>query len=220
VTISVITAAHNNWGELQYCLKRLEAQTFTDWQHVIIHDGPNPKMRERLYHRGYAAHGKRVFVELGRNWHGFMGGDDGPTPAGYPGARGGRGSRGASAYMVANYLASGEYIAYCDSDCEFLPDHLEISHSVLKSTGADFTYTQVQRNLDGRLLDIIGNGQPNHGTIDGNAVVHKASLLPVVNWRWGGDADWDFIGRLLLNGAGYAFIPEVTVLWNHASNDI
>lgn len=219
--ISVITPAYNNWGELQYCLDSMEAQTFEDWQHIVVHDGPNPRMRAKLFHRGYtAAYGKRVFIELGRNWHGFMGGDNVPTLPGHPGARGGRGSRSSCAVLAATFLASGKYIGYCDADCNLLPDHLKFSHQVLETTNADFTYTQTQRILDGRPWDIIGNGQPGHGMIDGNSVVHKASLLTTTNWRWGGDSDWDLIARFLLAGASYAFIPETTVVWRHASNDV
>jgi glycosyltransferase involved in cell wall biosynthesis len=218
--ISVITPTHNNWGELQYCIDAIEAQTFDNWQHVVVHDGPNPKLREKMYHRGYAAFGKQMFIELGRNWHGFMGGDSVRTLPGHPGGRGGRGSRSSCVVLAASYLAAGKYIGYCDADCDFRPDHLKVSHAVLEETDADFTYTQTQRYLDGRLWDVIGDGILGHGRIDGNSVVHKAELFKTVNWRWGGDSDWDLISRFRLAGANYAFIPEITVNWRHASNDV
>lgn len=219
--ISVITPVYNNWGDFQYALESLENQTFTDWQHIVVHDGPNPKIRERMFNRGYDSYGKRVFIELGRNWHGFMGGDHHPPLPGHPGTRGGRGSRGASVALFATYLAAGDYITYLDADCTYEPDHLRTADAVLKKTGADFVFTQMKRVLDGgQLMDIVGNGTAAWGCIDCNAVVHKAELLKEANWRWGGDADWDLLSRFLANGAGYAYIPAPTVIWRHASSDL
>jgi hypothetical protein len=219
VTVSIITPAHFNHDELLVAIESLNAQSTNDWQHVIVHDGPNPEMRERLVAWGYGPFGKRVFVELGRNWHGFMGGDACRTPPG-PGARGGRGSRSAEVCNFATHLATGEYIGYLDADCEFRSRHVEVSQAALVSTGADFSYTQVERLIDGNRWDIIGNGAPCHGTIDGNGVVHKAELLKTANWRWGGDADWDLFGRWLKGGAQCLFIPMTTVTWKHAADDI
>lgn len=220
MTISVITPACNNWGELQYCIESIEKQTFKDWQHVIVHDGPNPKMRERLFNRGYDSFGQRVFVELGRNWHGFMGGDAHPPLPGHPGTRGGRGSRSAKAVLFGTFLCSGDYITYLDPDCTYYPNHLQDVDAVIKNTRAGFVYTQMRRELDGRPFDVIGDGQPRWGAIDCNAVTHKAELLKTANWRWGGDADWDLIAHFLADGADYAYIPDVSVVWCHASNDI
>lgn len=219
MTVSIITPAYNNWDDLIVAIGSLNAQSTDDWQHVIVHDGPNEDMWEKLSDIGYESSGKRVFVELGRNWHGLMGGDTCRTPPG-PGARGGRGSRSAEVCQFATHLTTGEYIGYLDADCEFLPRHIEVSQAALKSTGSDFSYTQVKRLIDGNLWDVIGNGYPGHGTIDGNGVVHKVELLKMANWRWGGDADWDLFGRWLKGGAQCLFIPMTTVVWKHAADDI
>lgn len=218
--ISVITATYRQWPELQRAIASLEAQTHADWQHVVVADGPDQELRDSMAGLGYAAHGKRVFVELGRNWHGFLGGDSAGQPPGSPGARGGRGSRGVSAYLTATYLAAGEHIGYLDSDCEFEPGHLKLHADALAVTGADFTHTRMQRLVDGRPWDIVGDGTVAYGRIDGNVVVHRAELLRTANWRWGGDADWDLIGRWQAAGARAGYVPEVTVRWHHAAGDI
>lgn len=218
--ITVITATCRQWAQLKHAIASLEAQTFTGWQHVVVADGPDPELRGRMYHRGYDSHGKRVFMELGRNWHGFLGGDSAGQPPGTPGQRGARGSRGVSAYRAALYLAAGDHIAYLDSDCEYLPDHLAVHAKALEASGADFTYTQVQRYLDGRPWDVVGDGEPAHGKIDGNAVVHKAELLRAATWQWGGDADWALIAGWLQARCRFEFVPQVTVHWHHASADL
>lgn len=216
--ISVITATHRNWPQLRRAMDSLGAQSFTDWQHVVVADGPDPGLRGRMYHRGYAAHGQRVFVELGRNWHSFLGGDGSMAPG--PGARGGRGSRGVSAYLAATYLAAGSHIGYLDSDCEYLPDHLERCWQALQDTGAGLVFARMERWLDGRPWDVIGDGTLAHGHVDGNMVVHDARLLARANWRHGGDADWDLIGRWYQAGVRTAYVPRVTVHWHHSAADI
>jgi hypothetical protein len=219
MTVSIITAAYHNGDVLFDAIKSLEAQTTDDWQHIIVHDGPaDNQLWQELSDLGYSTSGKRVFVELGRNWHGFMGGDEGKAPG--PGARGGRGSRGAMAGHVGTYFASGEFIGFLDADCKYRPRHVEISQSALRSTGADWTYTQVQRQVDGVVWDIVGNGAPGHGTIDGNGVVARVELFRENNWRWGGDADWDLFERWIKAGAECVFIPMCTVDWYHAGDDI
>jgi glycosyl transferase family 2 len=218
--ISVVTPTYQNWPSLQRAIASLDAQSFTDWQHVVVADGPDPELRERMHDLGYAGHGKRVFVELGRNWHGFLGGDNGAQPPDRPGARGGRGSRGAEVGLIATHLAAGEYVTYLDADCEYGEHHLKLHADALAATGADFTFSRMRRLLDGRFWDLVGDGTPAYGRIDGNVVVHKAELLVVANWRWGGDADWDLIGRWVESGARWEWVPEITVHWHHSGGDI
>lgn len=217
--ISVITPTYKNWPELKRAIASLEAQTFTGWQHVVVADGPDPKLRDQIRNLGYKPYGQRVFVELGRNWHGFMGGDNVPTP-GSPGGRGGRGSRGAEAALVATHLAAGDHIAYLDADCEYHPRHLQLLAERIAATGADMAFTQMERWLDGQPWDVVGTGQLGHGQIDGNMVVHHASLLIWGNWRWGGDADWDVMSRWVQHGIRAEFVPEVTIRWHHSAADI
>lgn len=220
MTVSIITPAYNNLDDLIEAIQSIEDQTSDDWQHIIVHDGPaDSDTLTHLDDLGYRGSGKRVFVELGRNWHGFMGGDKATSPSG-PGARGGRGSRSAMACLFATYLAAGEFIAYLDADCKYRPRHVELTQAALKSTGCDWAYTQVHREVDGFKWDIVGNGQPGHGAIDGNGVVAKVELFKANNWRWGGDADWDLFERWLKAGAECVFIPVCTVDWYHDGNDI
>ena len=219
--ISVITPTCRNWPELQRAMASLEAQTCGDWQHVVVADGPDPDLREAMAARGYAGHGQRVFIELGRNWHGFLGGDTGPQTPGSPGARGGRGSRGAEVALIATHLAAGDWITYLDADCEYEPGHLELcAAAAAADPTADFVFTRMKRILDGRPWDVVGDGTVGYGRIDGNIVVHRAALLKTANWRWGGDADWDVIGRWMDAGARAVYVPQVTVRWHHSSSDI
>jgi len=60
--ISVITPTYRNGPELEVAIASLNEQTFQDWQHVIVADGPDPELRARLEKLGYKAHGKRIFM--------------------------------------------------------------------------------------------------------------------------------------------------------------
>lgn len=171
-----------------------------------------------MYALGYRAHGKHVFIELGRNWHGFLGGDHASQPPHAPGDRGGRGSRAVSAALVGTYLAAGDLVAYLDADCEYHPKHLQLLAEVIGD--ADFAYARMERFIDGSPWDQVGDGTPAHGRIDGNMVLHRAELLIGANWRWGGDADWDLISRWLGFRARYEYVPQVTIRWHHSAGDI
>ncbi len=224
--ISVITPAYRDWPALQRAMASLEAQTFTDWQHVVVADGPDPGLREAMHARGYAGHGQRVFAELGRNWHGFLGGDQAGQPPGSPGGRGGRGSRGVSTALAGTYLAAGDLIGYLDQDCEYYdPRHLEVCAKALDSSGAGFAYTQMERWFGAQRWDVVGQATPAQiaayvVAMRMNIVVHQAGLLRQANWRWGGDADWDLISRWVNGGARWEFVPGVTVRWHHDPADV
>jgi glycosyltransferase involved in cell wall biosynthesis len=211
--ISVITPTYHNWTELERAIASLEAQAFTDWQHVVVSDGPDPVLREILSARGYGGSGRRVLVELGRNWHGFLGGDSGaltPEMIGRPG----RGSRGASTGMVGTYIAAGDWIAYLDEDCEYHAHHLQVCADVLAGGGLDMVFARMERWLNLQPWDLVGDGLVEHGHIDGNMVVHRPELLRVANWRRGGDSDWEVIRCWRDAGMRYGFIPQVGVRWH------
>ena len=216
--ISVVTPTCQDWPALQRAIASLEAQSYGDWQHIVVSDGPDPGLHARMSELGYSNGGKRVFVELGRNWHGFLGGDQLPQDPSMPGSRGGRGSRAVAAALVGTHLAAGEWIGYLDQDCEFTQHHLKLHAAA--GDGVDFSFSQMRRYLDGRFWDVVGDGVPAYGRIDGNAVVHRADLLRHANWRRGGDADWDLIGRWQAAGARSEYVPEVTICWHHASCDL
>ncbi len=217
--ISVITPTYRDWPALQRALTSLEAQSYDDFQHVVVADGPDPELREQMHMLGYAAHGRRMFIELGRNWHRFCGGDQQPQDPSMPGARGGRGSRGVSPALAGTYLAAGDWIGYLDQDCEYGEHHLKLL-SEAAAGGIDFVFSRMRRYIDGFVLDDVGDGAPGYGRIDGNVVLHRPELLRTANWRRGGDADWDLIGRWVDAGATWAYVPEVTVHWHHAGWDM
>lgn len=220
MTISVVTATYRDWPALRRAIASLNAQTYGDWQHVIVADGPDTELRKRLGQLGYGRAGRRVFVELGRNWHAFLGGDGQAQDPSMPGARGGRGSRGVTAYNTGTVLAAGEWIGYLDQDVEFTPDHLQRHAAALATSGSDFTFSRMRRYLDGQFWDEVGNSIPTYGCIDGNVVIHRAELLKAATWRRGGDADFDLIGRWTAGGATHTYVPYVTVNWHHAAADI
>ena len=97
--LSVIMAVHNSTATVERALRSLLAQTFADWEVVVVDDGSTDKTDEIL--QAWAARDGRIrVVRLADN-------------------------RGSSAARNEGLrLASGEFIAYLDDDDEFYPDYL------------------------------------------------------------------------------------------------
>lgn len=218
VTIPKVSVITPTWQRHELLLDRalpsLEAQTFQDFQHVIVSDGPDDSLCTELYGRNYRAFGDRVFVELGRNWHGFFGGDGEKQAQ--------RGTRGASTEMVGTYLAAGQYIAYLDDDCAYKPNHLQALVDLLDVLPTtDFAYSQMERIVQGEFSDIVGDGFVEFGHIDGNMILHRPRLLRLANWKRSDHnpfSDWEMIATWVAAGARSIFHPEVTVTW-HKTED-
>jgi hypothetical protein len=188
----------------------LEAQSYRDFQHVIVSDGEDEYLRGELSTLGYRNFGNRVFVELGRNWHGFLGGDGANLET--------RGSRAVSPAMVGTYLAAGAYIAYLDDDCAYKTTHLDLLSTYLDHIPTlDMVFGQMERFVDNEPWDTVGDGVMEMGHVDGNMVVHRAELLRIANWKHGPAdapyADWNVIQAWVDGGARWMLHPEVTVSW-------
>src|SRR5258707_13087079 len=99
--------------------------------------------------RGYRAAGKKVFIQLGRNWHGFLGGDHGGQPPGSPGARGGRGLRGGGAAPIGTHLGGGGENAFLGGGCLFRGEPPEGCAKKLGAPRAHFVFTKMVRDPAG-----------------------------------------------------------------------
>lgn len=187
--VTVITATHGR-PELLFerCIPSVAVQTYPAEciEHIVVADGPDPAW-DGLAHVRY--------VELGRNWRTFSGGQ----------------SYGAIPRLAGTLLARGTYLAYLDDDDAYRPEHIACLVDLLESSGADFVFSRMARP-DGT---VIGNGRPEMNHIGTPILLHRAELLNVANWRPSGYADdWDLVQRWLAAGATWAALSAVTVdIW-------
>jgi teichuronic acid biosynthesis glycosyltransferase TuaG len=127
--VSVVMPAHNSEALLGESVRSVAAQTYGDWELVIVDDASTDGTLAAA--RAMAAEEPRIrIVALEQN-------------AGAAEAR----NRGIEA-------ASGQYLAFLDSDDLWLPNKLAIQVEFMRSTGAGFCFAEYRRmGVDG----VLGN---------------------------------------------------------------
>lgn len=191
--ISVITPTWQRHSLLlDRCIPSVAAQTVAV-EHVVSSDGPDPELRSLL------AGMDVVYVEQDEH------SDD---PCNY----------GARARNRGLQAATGDLIAYVDDDNALRPRHVEVLALALELNPlADFAYSQMYRH---GLGDVIGSAPPAHGTVDSSILMHRKGgpgrfgFWPVPAPY---EVDWIFVQSWLAGGAGYVFVPELTVDYYYRS---
>ena len=172
---------------LNRCVPSVAAQYYRITEHIIVSDGPDPELREKL---AGLPPGARL-EEL---------------PEHHPEAQWGHYAR-----LHGIDLAKGDYIAYLDDDNSWHPDHLRLLVAALEDTGAGFAYPLMA--VHGRGEYVIGTDPPAEGQIDTSMIVHRRELLDVATWRWHPGIptiDWDLVSRWTAAGATWTRVPSVT----------
>lgn len=185
-----VTVITPTWGSQRYqvlvsrCIASVRAQTLTDWEHIVVSDGPDPNLREFLEPVDV------TYLELAEHVEPH--------------------SWGASARNLGLKHARSPYVAYLDSDNAFHPDHLQLLVEAIESAGTDFAYSRM-RIAGGQE---IGAEPPVLGQIDTSLILHRRRGLrvfggwPVEPYY---AIDWKFIEGWLEKGARWTFVPKVTV---------
>ena len=168
------------------CIPSVQAQDYPDIRHVVVSDGPDPELRDKLA-------GLDVrFEEL---------------PEHDPHAQWGHHAR-----LHGIDLAKGDYIAYLDDDNSWRPDHVRLLVKALQETGAGFAYSKVA--MHGRGEYVVGTDPPECGGIDTSIIMHRRDLLDAgITWRWFPGIptiDWDLAERWMAIGATWVHVPEIT----------
>jgi hypothetical protein len=138
-------------------------------QHVIASD-PNPALRARVGELPGA-----LFVEINDSWR------DGIRER----------SVGAVPWHIGSMLALGEWIGFCGDDDELLPDHVIRHVAAMQRRGADFTVSPVEFRVRGEHVRIIGDAL-EHGHLDADGIMCRASALRVANWTATGEDAADY----------------------------
>lgn len=112
--------------------------------------------------------------------------------------------------------ARGRYLAFCDDDVEWHPEHLATCATALERS--DACYTTAARFLpDGRFYDVAGRawgaGGPEVGDVDANTIaVRRAVMQPFPDGRGRYESeDVRLAIALFRRGVRFEFVPEVTV---------
>lgn len=195
--VSVVTGTYQRHDLLFEAIENVRAQTYPNIEHIIVADGPDPRLR--AFMQGWR-HFKRVpitFAELGFWSSGLL-----------------TDSMSAAPFMVAQLLARGEYQMWlADDERMLVPDHIERLVDLLEQYDVDFVYPKVEITFawnDRR--DIIGTNPPRCGQI--THMLYRRDALDkgaLFRTHVGSGTDWDACARMMATpGVKWAFLPEVT----------
>ncbi len=166
-TISVLTPTWNRGIKmLNRCMACVNWQSFQDWEHVIVSDGPDPVLREYFSVKS-KDDPKRQFIELEENHADY----------------------GASVRKLAMPMLNGKYIAFLDDDNVMFPEFLEEMVGALEGTDSDVGFAVCQILHMGPLQAWVGKppqvltGWPIVvGGIDTLQVVVKKEAIEKIGW--------------------------------------
>lgn len=118
------------------------------------------------------------------------------------------------------------WVAFLDSDDEFLPIHLEKLMQCAVDTGADYTFSYFIRAQGGDPLGHFGKmfdpADPHHTTM---TVLVKTDLAQTIGFtnkladQIAGGEDWRFTLGCVAAGAKIVHHPEETWIWNRHSGN-
>jgi len=204
-TVSCITTTYNRPKQLARAIRSVDAQTFEDWEHIVVHDGPasdETKAVMELYKNP-----KRKFIELPKN----HGNHTKPKNEGIK-------------------ASTGEYICYIDDDNEYLPNFMETMMLEFSMSSFDVLYAleRIVKDED----DLVGEQaisfpwDPqlllNRSFIDTNVVMHtRKAVYAVGGWdetlpRF---ADWNLFVRMAKADMRFKQIPIfMTRYYNSVDN--
>jgi GT2 family glycosyltransferase len=192
---SIVVPAYNAESTLRETLDAVQAQTFQDWECVVVDDGS--KDETLAVASGYAARDPRVRAVTQAN----------------------RGTGGA--YNTGVSAAGGEYVVVCSADDLLLPDHLaEVSRfidangccDILSTNGYTLKPDGSRQLVYGSPDDVgasLGLLEVIRGCFYGVGAVYRRGVFDLVGGYREGvfGEDYDFWLRALSAGARHCFVP-------------
>jgi glycosyltransferase involved in cell wall biosynthesis len=199
--VSCITTTYKRPKELERAIKSVNAQTYKDWEHIVVHDGPAGKKTKEIMEK--YAQPNRKFIELETNH-----------------------TNHTKPKNVGILASKGEYICYLDDDNEYLPTFMEVLKLELELSAVDGVYglermfadekdTRGQETIsfpfDPQLLI-------HRSYIDTNSILHKRdAVFKVGGWdetlpRF---ADWNLFLRMAKAGMTFKQVPIFLIRYYH-----
>jgi hypothetical protein len=196
--VSIVTGTYNREDLLLELVENVRRQTYRPLEHVIVHDGPNQRLRERL--RDEIGNGDLlgvpiIFQELGFQSTQFLA---------Y--------SHAASPFMVAQLLARGELQCWVSDDESMDPGHISGLVDLLESGNHDFAYSRCHMYFKGTPESTwIAGTYPQDGS-QCTGVVYRRELLDYKTFmpHIGDGHDYLSVMSWIAAGASYAMMPEAT----------
>jgi glycosyltransferase involved in cell wall biosynthesis len=185
--VSIVVATYQQTDELACLLYSFKAQTYDNWEIILVHDGPDPEARAVVARVGDA----RIRLietperkgQYGHPWRKL--GIDGCT---------------------------GDYIGLSNADNYYMPVYFEWMLSALVTQNAEFAFCNMVHSY---LHWGPFTTRPEKGGLDLGAWIAKASLVQATPW-WdmGFMGDGTFIEDLLRKARGVVHVPGCLFVHN------
>jgi len=124
--ISIIIATYNRPNLIGRALKSIEAQTFKDFEVIVVDDGSTPPLQLKM--NDYKMKIRLFRLEQNSGFH--------TKPKNYGISK-----------------AKGKYIAYLDDDDEYKPDHLQVLLEAIQAGNYDFVYGLREYFANGKVVE-------------------------------------------------------------------
>jgi glycosyltransferase involved in cell wall biosynthesis len=173
-------------------------QTYPNVEHIIVSDGPDPELAEKLFPPPRVGGKSRWFTQVpehdeAKHW-------------------------GHLARLHGLELASGELIGYLDDDDALRPNHCELlATALIEHPEAGWarslmaSHHPASNGEPGPVIE-IGHGEPSCGNIGTPMLMHRRSTLEHGTWGPASDfEDWELVNRWIHANIGWIRVDEVTV---------
>ena len=201
--VSIITPTLNRHERLlNRCIPSVQAQAYPNVEHVIVSDGPDPELKQKL---DVLVLGQSAFLHPVRYFE---------LPERDPEQHWGHHAR-----LAALEHATGEYIGYIDDDDALRPDHVRLLAGTLRDDqSVGWVYSVMASHHRDDSWTNIGEGPPGAGQIGTPMIMHRRSILEHGTWGPASSMeDWELVNRWLNAGITYAHVRDVTVdVWPSA----
>jgi len=137
VLVTAVIPAYNRPKRTKRAIQSVVKQTYEPIELIVVDDGSSPPLREKIPTE-YDSLAEFYLIEHETN-------------------------KGANAARNTGIdAANGEYIAFLDSDDEWVPEKIDRQIETIKSTSADFVYAGIQQvNEDGNVIAIKNANPPD-----------------------------------------------------------
>lgn len=179
---------------LDRCIPSVQAQDYPEVEHVIVSDGPDPELRDKIASLEPGSHPIRFYeipVREESRW-------------------------GTRARRYGIEQARGELIGYNDDDDALKPQHCRRHVETLEANpGALWSKSAMISQSPGGPIAVGLRVPPSGGNIGTPMVVHKREILDIATWGEPSSfEDWNLFSQWINAGAPLAEIDEFTVdIW-------
>ncbi len=170
----------------------MDSQTYPNIEHLIVSDGPDPELAEKLppFISGTRS---RYFFQLPYHEEDLHWGH--------------------LARLYGLEYASGELIGYLDDDDAFRSGHVELLVAALgNNPDSGWAYSRMMSHMPAGSTSVIGEGPPSCGNIGTPMIAHRRETLEHGTWEAASAfEDWELVNGWTQKGIKYSAVEEVTV---------